>query len=47
MTPGTQSAEITPDGGHLLIHAFNVDDEAALIATIQSRCEAPLMEIFE
>jgi multicomponent K+:H+ antiporter subunit E len=47
MTPGTLSAEITPDRRHLLIHAFNVDDEASLIATIQSRYEAPLMEIFE
>jgi multicomponent K+:H+ antiporter subunit E len=46
MTPGTLSAEISPDRRHLLIHAFNVDDEAALIATIQSRYEAPLMEIF-
>jgi multicomponent K+:H+ antiporter subunit E len=46
MTPGTLSAELAPDHKHLLIHAFNVDDEAALIATIQSRYEAPLMEIF-
>ena len=46
MTPGTLSAELSPDHRHLLIHAFNVDDEAALIATIQSRYDAPLMEIF-
>ena len=46
MTPGTLSAELAPDRKHLLIHAFNADDEAALIATIQSRYETPLMEIF-
>ena len=47
MTPGTLSAELSPDGSHLLVHAFNVDDEAALIAQIKARYEAPLKEIFE
>jgi multicomponent K+:H+ antiporter subunit E len=47
MTPGTLSADLSPDRKHLLIHAFNVDDPAALIETIKSRYEAPLMEIFE
>ena len=46
MTPGTLSADLSPDRRHLLIHALNVDDEAALIATIKSRYEAPLVEIF-
>jgi len=46
MTPGTLSADLSADRRHLLIHAFNVDDEAALIAAIKSRYEAPLMEIF-
>lgn len=46
MTPGTLSADISPDRRHLLIHAFNVDEEAALVATIKARYEAPLMEIF-
>lgn len=46
MTPGTLSAELAPDRRHLLIHAFNVDDEAMLVATIRKRYEAPLMEIF-
>lgn len=46
MTPGTLSAELSSDRRFLLIHAFNIDDEAALIATIKSRYEAPLMEIF-
>lgn len=47
MTPGTLSAEITDDRRHLLVHAMNVDDEAALVAAIKARYEAPLMEIFD
>ena len=47
MTPGTLSAELSPDRRHLLVHAFNVDDEAALIAQIKARYEAPLKEILE
>lgn len=46
MTPGTLSADLTDDRSHLLVHAFNVDDEQALIASIKERYEAPLMEIF-
>ena len=47
MTPGTLSAELTADRRYLLVHAFNVDDEAALIARMKVRYEAPLKEIFE
>jgi multicomponent K+:H+ antiporter subunit E len=47
MTPGTLSADLSEDRRHLLIHAFNVDDEAALVADIKARYEQPLMEIFE
>ena len=47
LTPGTLSAEIDNERRHLLIHAFNVDDEDALIRDIQTRYEAPLREIFE
>lgn len=46
MTPGTLSADLTLDRRHLLVHAFNVDDEAALIESIKTRYEAPLLEIF-
>jgi multicomponent K+:H+ antiporter subunit E len=46
MTPGTLSADVSDDRRHLLVHAFNVDDEAGLIASIQERYERPLMEIF-
>jgi multicomponent K+:H+ antiporter subunit E len=47
MTPGTLFADLSPNRRHLLVHAFNVDDEPALIAQIKSRYEAPLKEIFE
>jgi multicomponent K+:H+ antiporter subunit E len=47
MTPGTLSAEVSDDRNYLLVHAFNVDDEAALVASIKSRYEAPLREIFD
>jgi multicomponent K+:H+ antiporter subunit E len=47
MTPGTLSADLSPDGRYLLVHAFNVEDEAALIAQIKARYEAPLKEIYE
>ncbi|WP_292453442.1 Na+/H+ antiporter subunit E [Methylibium sp.] len=47
MTPGTLSAELSPDPRHLLIHTFSIDNEDALIATVKSRYEAPLRQIFE
>ncbi len=47
LTPGTVSAEIAPDRGHILIHALDVDDEAALVRTIKARYEAPIKEIFQ
>lgn len=47
MTPGTLSADLTEDRRHLLVHALNVADEAALIASIKLRYEAPLRRIFE
>ena len=46
MTPGTLSADLTDDRRHLLVHALNAGDEAALIAGIKQRYEAPLMRIF-
>lgn len=46
MTPGTLSADVSDDRRHLLVHAFHLEDEAALIESIKSRYEAPLLEIF-
>ncbi|MGZ8272681.1 MAG: Na+/H+ antiporter subunit E [Burkholderiaceae bacterium] len=46
MTPGTLSADLTDDRRFLLVHALNVVDEAALVASIKTRYEAPLRRIF-
>jgi multicomponent K+:H+ antiporter subunit E len=47
LTPGTAWGEIAFDSSTLLIHVFDVDDDAAFIAMIKQRYEHPLMEIFE
>jgi len=47
MTPGTLSSEVSDDHRYLLVHGLDVDDEAALIAQIKSRYEAPIKEMFE
>lgn len=46
MTPGTLSAELSADGGALLVHGLDVPDPEALVAEIKSRYEARLLEIF-
>lgn len=47
LTPGTAWGEVSFDRSTLLIHVFDLDDEAAFIAQIKQRYERPLMEIFE
>ncbi|EDZ99412.1 cation antiporter [Burkholderia sp. H160] len=46
LSPGTLCAELSDDRTRLAVHVLDLDDEAALIALIKSRYEAPLMEIF-
>lgn len=46
MTPGTLSADLSPDRRWLLVHCFHLDDPDAVIASAKARYEAPLMEIF-
>lgn len=46
LTPGTVSIDVNGDHSILLLHSLDVDDEAALIAEIKSRYEAPIKEIF-
>lgn len=46
LTPGTVSAELSQDQKHLLVHCFNLKDRDALVASIKSRYETPLKEIF-
>jgi multicomponent K+:H+ antiporter subunit E len=47
LTPGTVSSRLTLDRQHLLVHALDSADPERLVATIKSRYEAPLREIFE
>jgi multicomponent K+:H+ antiporter subunit E len=47
VVPGTVWAELAIDRSALLLHVFDVDDEAAFIAHYKSRYERPLQEIFE
>jgi multicomponent K+:H+ antiporter subunit E len=46
MTPGTLTADVAQDRSYLLVHAFHVDDAEDIIASIKSRYEAPLKEIY-
>lgn len=45
--PGTVWAELAPDRSALLLHVFDLDDEAAFIAHFKADFERPLQEIFE
>ncbi|HTR11182.1 MAG TPA: Na+/H+ antiporter subunit E [Paraburkholderia sp.] len=46
LSPGTLCAELSDDRSRLCVHVLDLADEAALVALIKSRYEAPLMEIF-
>ena len=47
LTPGTVSARLSTDRRTLLVHALNQGDPAALVATIKTRYETPLKQVFE
>lgn len=47
LTPGTVSAQLSPDRRTLLVHALDAPDPEEIIAAIKSRYEAPLKEVFE
>ena len=47
VVPGTVWTELAIDRSALLLHVFDVDDEAAFIAHYKNRYERPLQEIFE
>lgn len=46
LTPGTVSSDVSADGCFLLVHALDVEDEAAEIARIKQRYEARLQRVF-
>ena len=45
LTPGTLSADLSPDGRWLLVHALDVEDEQAVVESLKRRYESPLSEI--
>jgi multicomponent K+:H+ antiporter subunit E len=47
IVPGTVWSELALDRSALLLHVFDVDDEAVFVAHYKARYERPLMEIFE
>ncbi len=47
LTPGTVSASLSSDRSVLLVHALDAPDPQQLVAEIQRRYEAPLLEIFQ
>ncbi|MGX5796562.1 Na+/H+ antiporter subunit E [Pseudomonas sp. E2-15] len=47
VTPGTVWSELALDRSVLLIHVFDLDDEAQFIQHFKHAYERPLMEIFE
>ncbi len=46
LTPGTVSATLSADCGALLVHCLHTDDPDDIVATIKSRYESRLKEIF-
>lgn len=47
ITPGTVWVDLLPDKHELLLHVFDLHDEAWWIDTIKTRYERPLIEVFE
>lgn len=47
VVPGTVWSELAPDRSALLLHVFDLDDEAAFIRQFKADYERPLKEIFE
>ncbi|MDB5820294.1 MAG: cation:proton antiporter [Rhizobacter sp.] len=47
ITPGTVWSELSLDGSTLMIHVFDLNDEAGFIEQVKSRYERPLMEVFQ
>ncbi len=47
VVPGTVWSELAPDRSALMLHVFDLDDEAAFIAHFKNDYERPLKEIFE
>ena len=47
VVPGTVWSELALDRAAVMLHVWDVDDEAAFVARYKARYEKPLQEIFE
>lgn len=47
ITPGTVWVDLLSDRHELLLHVFDLHDEAWWVDTIKTRYECPIMEVFE
>lgn len=47
VVPGTVWCELAPDRSKLLLHVFDLEDEAEFVRHYKQRYELPLKEIFE
>lgn len=47
ITPGTVWVDLLPERHELLLHVFDLHDEAWWVGTIKTRYERPIMEVFE
>ena len=47
LTPGTLSAELSPDRHWLLVHALHAPDPEQVVLDIKTRYEAPLVRLFD
>jgi multicomponent K+:H+ antiporter subunit E len=47
VVPGTGWSELALDRSAVMLHVWDVDDEAAFVARYKARYEKPLQEIFE
>lgn len=47
VVPGTVWSELARDSSAMLLHVWNVPDEAEFIRFFKARNEQPLMKIFE
>jgi multisubunit Na+/H+ antiporter MnhE subunit len=47
LTPGTLTVDVAPDRTSLLVHVFDLEEEAAAVAEIQNRLERAVAEVFE
>ena len=46
LTPGTLSAELSPDGRTLVVHALTLEPGEDLAGAIKERYEKPIQEMF-